>query len=78
PVCSLSVFRSIVFPAHSKLRVEVQRPRETLVVVDGQYRKVINSKVTSIIVTRSKFNSNFIRFRGNFYHRLRSRLVFKG
>ncbi len=77
PVCSLSVFRSIVFPADSSLKVEVQRPREIVVVVDGQHRKVINSELASVTVTRSKYSTSFIRFKENFYHRLRSRLGFK-
>jgi len=78
PVCALSVFRSIVFPADSSLTVEVLRPRKTLVVIDGQHRKILNSKLSSITVTRSKYKTSFIRFRENFYQRLRSRLIFRG
>ena len=78
PVCALSVFRSIVFPADSSLTVEVLRPRRPLVVIDGQHREIISSKLPSITVTRSKYETSFIRFRENFYHRLRSRLVFRG
>lgn len=77
-ICALSVFRSIVFPANSNLTVEVVRPRKILVIIDGQYRKIINSKLPRITVTRSKYETSFIRFRENFYHRLRSRLLFKG
>jgi len=78
PVCALSVFRSIVFPADSSLTVAVARPRKTLVVVDGYHRKLISSKLPGITVTRSKYETSFIRFRENFYHRLKSRLLFKG
>ena len=78
PVCALSVFRSIVFPADSTLTVEVLRPRKTLVVIDGQHRKNISSRLTSLTVTRSKYETSFIKFRENFYHRLRNRLIFKG
>ncbi len=78
PVCTLSVFRSIVFPADSSLTVEVVRPRKILVVIDGYHRQIINSKLPSLTVTRSKHVASFIRFRENFYHRLRSRLLFKG
>lgn len=77
-ICALSVFRSIVFPANSNLTVEVVRPRKILAIIDGQYRKIINSKLPRITVTRSKYETSFIRFRENFYHRLRSRLLFKG
>ena len=78
PVCALSVFRSIVFPSDSSLTVKVLRPRKTLVVVDGQYRKIVSSKLSSITVTRSPHETSFIRFKENFYHRLRSRLLFRG
>jgi len=78
PVCALSIFHPIVFPADSNLTVEVYRPRKILVVVDGHHRQLISSKVPSLTVTRSKYETSFIRFRENFYHRLRSRLLFKG
>jgi NAD+ kinase len=78
PVCALSGFRSIVFPAESKLTVAVVRPRKMLAVIDGHYRRLIESKLPSITVTRSKCETSFIRFRENFYHRLKSRLLFKG
>lgn len=78
PVCALSVLRSIVFPADSSLKVEVLRPRKTLVVIDGQHCKTISSKLTSLTITRSKHQTSFIRFREDFYNRLRSRLLFKG
>jgi len=77
PVCALSVFRSIVFPADSSLTVEVLRPRKNLVVIDGQHRRTVDSEPTSLTVTRSKYETSFIRFRENFYHRLRNRLVFR-
>jgi NAD+ kinase len=78
PVCALSVFRSVVFPADSSLTVEVLRPRKILAVIDGCHRQIVGSKLPSITVTRSKYETSFIRFRENFYHRLRSRLIFKG
>jgi len=78
PVCALSVFRSIVFPAGSSLTVEVVRPRRILVVIDGHSRQILSSRLTSLTVTRSKHVTSFIRFKENFYHRLRSRLLFKG
>ena len=77
PVCALSVFRSIVFPANSSLTVDVIRPRKVLIVVDGHHRQ-ISSKIPSLTVTRSRYETSFIRFKENFYNRLRSRLLFKG
>jgi NAD+ kinase len=78
PICALSVFRSIVFPADSSLTVEVTRPRRVLTVVDGHHRQLISSKIPSLTITRSKYETSFIRFKENFYNRLRSRLLFKG
>jgi NAD+ kinase len=78
PVCALSVFRSIVFPADSSLTVDVIRPRKVLIVVDGHHRQIIISKISSLTITRSKHETSFIRFKENFYNRLRSRLLFKG
>jgi len=78
PVCALSVFRSIVFPANSSLTVDVIRPRRVLIVVDGHHRQIISSKIPSLTVTCSKYETFFIRFKENFYNRLRGRLLFKG
>jgi NAD+ kinase len=78
PICALSIFRSIVFPADSNLKVEIIRPRKVLTVVDGHHRKLVSSKTPSLSVTRSKHETSFIRFKENFYNRLRSRLLFKG
>ncbi|MEM3577715.1 MAG: NAD(+)/NADH kinase [Candidatus Bathyarchaeia archaeon] len=78
PVCPLSIFHPIVFPANSSLTVNVVRPKKTLVVVDGHYRRTLSGRVINIKVTRSKNETRFVRFRENFYHRLKSRLLFKG
>jgi NAD+ kinase len=78
PICSLTVFRSIVFSADSKVTIEAIRPKEVLVLIDGNYRQVITSKNPKLTITRSKNVASFIRFKDDFYHRLRSRLLFKG
>lgn len=78
PICSLSVLRSIVFPAESKIDAEVLRPKRFLVVVDGAYRTFLEAPDTCVTVTRSKNETTFIRFRENFYSRLKSRLLFRG
>jgi NAD+ kinase len=78
PICSLTVFRSIVFSANSKVTIEAIRPKEVLVLIDGNYRKVVTSKNPTLTITRSKNVASLIRFKDDFYHRLRSRLLFKG
>jgi NAD+ kinase len=78
PICSLTVFRSLVFPANSKVTIQAVRPKCMLVLVDGNYPQLLTSKNLSLTVTRSKNVTSFIRFKDDFYHRLRSRLLFKG
>jgi NAD+ kinase len=78
PVCPLGIFHPIVFPSNSSLTVNVVRPKKTLVVVDGHYRKTLSGRIISIKVTRSNNETRFVRFKENFYHRLKSRLLFKG
>jgi NAD+ kinase len=78
PMCAMSLFRPIVFPADLKVTVQVEVPREMVVVIDGRHRQLLRSEFPSLTVTRSKHITSFIRFGENFYSRLRSRLLFKG
>jgi NAD+ kinase len=78
PICSLNLPRSIVFPANSKISVEVIRPKKVLMVIDGAYRELFRTVNTRIIITCSENETRFIRFRKDFYNRLRSRLLFHG
>jgi NAD+ kinase len=78
PICSLTVFRSLVFSADSKVTIEAIRPKEMLVLIDGNYRQLVTSKNPILTITRSKNVASLIRFKDDFYHRLRSRLLFKG
>jgi NAD+ kinase len=77
PICSLTVFHSLVFPADSTVSFNVERPREMLVLIDGNYRKLISAD-DMLKVTRSKNVTSFIRFETDFYDRLKNRLLFKG
>ncbi len=78
PICSLTVFPSLVFPADSTITFNVFRPKEVLVLIDGKYRKLVNDNSPILKVTVSKNVTSFIRFETDFYDRLRSRLLFKG
>jgi NAD+ kinase len=78
PICSLTVFHSLVFPADSAITFNVDRPKEILVLIDGNYRKLISANEPMLKVTRSKNVTSFIRFETDFYNRLRNRLLFKG
>jgi NAD+ kinase len=77
PICSLTVFHSLVFPADSTVSFNVERPREMLVLIDGNYRKLVSAD-DMLKVTRSKNVTSFIRFETDFYDRLKNRLLFKG
>ena len=78
PICSLTVFHSLVFSADSKISIKVIRPKKTLIVIDGNFKQFIESESPIVTVTKSKNSTAFIRFEDDFYHRLRSRLLFKG
>ncbi|MGB9841108.1 MAG: NAD(+)/NADH kinase [Candidatus Bathyarchaeales archaeon] len=78
PICSLTVFRSIVFPAEAKVTVKVIRPQKVLILIDGNYRRLVAEEEPTLTVTRSENMSSFIRFKEDFYSRLRDRLLFKG
>lgn len=78
PICSLTVFHSLVFPADATISFNVIRPKNMLVLIDGNYRKLVSVKDPMLQVTRSKNVTSFIRFETEFYDRLRNRLLFKG
>jgi NAD+ kinase len=78
PICPLSVFHPVVFPSDTVLALEIIKPQRILVLIDGKYRKTTQSKHPTITVSRSENVTSFIRFRQDFYHRLKNRLLFKG
>lgn len=78
PISSLTVFRSLVLPTDSVITFNVIRPKETSLLIDGNYRKLINSQQVPIKVKKAKNTASFIRFESDFYGRLRNRLLFKG
>jgi NAD+ kinase len=78
PIIPLSIFHPIVFPSNSELTIEIIKSRNTQILVDGHYRQIATSKLPRIEITRSKYETSFIRFRHNFYDRLRNRLFFRG
>jgi NAD+ kinase len=78
PICSLTVFHSLALPADSTITVEVFRPKKVLVLIDGKYRKLVSDTAPKLKVTASKNVTSFIRFKSDFYDRLKCRLLFKG
>ena len=77
-VCPLIPFRPIVFPKNSTITIEVRRPRKISVIVDGYYQEVLEAEKTKVSVKISENYTRFIRFKEDFYQRLRSRLLYSG
>ena len=78
PICSLTIFRSLVFSGKSNISIKVIRPKKTLILIDGNYNQSIKEETPTISISFSKNVTSFIRFDDDFYHRLRSRLLFRG
>ena len=78
PICPLNVFHPIVFPADAVLTIEVSQPRETRILIDGRSSQLVCFGKPGLTVTRSENETSFIRVGENFYHKLRSRLLFRG
>jgi len=78
PICSLTVFHPLVFPANSTITFNVIRAEKILVLIDGKYHKQVNCKEPTLEIKVSKNVTSFIRFETDFYDRLKSRLLFKG
>jgi len=78
PICSLTVFHSLVFPTECTLTFNVLKPEKMLVLIDGNFRRFLNSEELMVKITKSENTTCFIRFETTFYDRLRNRLLFKG
>jgi len=76
PICPLTVFHPIVFSAKSTVGIELLKPERAAVVVDGHYQTEMRTNKKHITITKSKYKSSFVRFDGDFYRRLKARLLF--
>ena len=76
PIAPLTVFHPIVFSANSTIHIELTRPKKAVVVVDGHFLAETTAELSRITVTKSEYESSFVRFKGDFYRRLKSRLLF--
>jgi len=76
PIAPLTVFHPIVFSAESTLKVELLSPKRAVVVIDGHYQTETGPEKSHITVTKSEHESRFVRFKEDFYHRLKGRLLF--
>lgn len=76
PICPLTVFHPIVFSAESTISIELLRPKRATVVLDGDYQMTVKPENVRITIKKSEYESSFVRFEENFYHRLKGRLLF--
>ena len=76
PICPIPVFRPIVFPAKSTVSVELLKPQSASIVIDGHYQTEIGPKKPRVTVTKSEYETSFIRLKSDFYGRLKGRLLF--
>ena len=76
PVCPITFIRPMVLPSSSEVSVELLKPKNAILVIDGDYQKEIDEENPLVIVKKSEYTSSFIRFGGSFYNRLKARLLF--
>lgn len=67
-------FRPIVFPPKSNVRVRLTKPKECLLVLDGQ-KEVPLGGGENLVFTASEKPARFIRFRDDFYQRIEQKLA---
>ncbi len=65
--------RPHVFPASSRVRVKLGRPKECLLVMDGQHESHMKG-TEEVVVSASEKDAKFIRFRDDFYRRVEEKL----
>jgi NAD+ kinase len=66
-------YRPHVFPAASQVHVKLAKPKECLLVMDGQ-RETHLKGTEDVVVTGSERPARFIRFRDDFYKRFEEKI----
>lgn len=65
--------RPHVFPAKSEVHVRLPKPKECLLVMDGQHESSLKGS-EDVVVTASDRRAKLIRFRDDFYRRIEEKL----
>jgi len=65
--------RPHVFPAASQVHVRLMKPKECLLVMDGQHESSLKG-TEDVVLTASERRAKFIRFRNDFYRRVEEKL----
>src|ERR671931_1880839 len=65
--------RPHVFPAQGQVHVRLTKPKECLLVMDGQHESSLKG-TEDVVLTTSERRARFIRFRSDFYRRIEQKL----
>lgn len=65
--------RPHVFPSTVQVHVRLPKPKECLLVMDGQHESALRG-TEDVVLTASERRAEFIRFRDNFYRRIEEKL----
>lgn len=65
--------RPHVFPANAKVHVKLLKPKECLLVMDGQHESTLKG-TEDVVLTASERRAKFVRFRYDFYRRVEEKL----
>ena len=65
--------RPHVFPATGQVHVRLEKPKECLLVMDGQHESTLKG-TEDVVLTASERRAKFIRFRDDFYRRIEEKL----
>ncbi len=76
PLCPLTIFHPIVLSAENTITIELLKPKEAVVVLDGHHQVEVKPENPKIRISRSGYKSSFVRFGDGFYRRLKNRLLF--
>ncbi|RLI30099.1 NAD(+) kinase [Candidatus Bathyarchaeota archaeon] len=74
PVAPLPYYRPLILPLDSRIEIRVLRPKQALIIVDGQYVREMGREKSLVILGKSEHETRFIRFECKFYARLMNRL----
>ena len=66
--------RPHVFPAAAQVHIRLLKPKECLLVMDGQHESSLKG-TEDVVMTASERRAKFIRFRNDFYRRVEDKLA---
>lgn len=66
--------RPHVFPGQGHVHVRLMKPKECLLVMDGQHESNLTGR-EDVVVTASERRARFVRFRTDFYRRIEEKLA---